>query len=288
MKRDKRATEAAALSSGNAEPSRRIQAAAMAVGVIGVIAIAPIGKTGFNITGAAAGVVMLGVAFLIYQRFLLALLLATCGILAVSVLAFATQHIGLLVSLPCLIACISALPPMWEQRRERRQKTAPKTEEVVSFTYAGFWIRTAAAIIDLVLFVVLAYLATILLAGLAAAFGAFDFNQPYSETSQRLAGPAYLLALILNILYFVGFWTLLGRTPGMMATGLRLRREGSAVVPVGDAAVRYIVFIPAALLVVGLLWPIWDRKKQAWHDKAAGTYVLRGEGKTKPSTDAHL
>jgi len=39
--------------------------------------------------------------------------------------------------------------------------------------------------------------------------------------------------------------------------------------------IRYIGYIPSALIfLLGLIWVVWDKKKQAWHDKMAGTVVI--------------
>ena len=37
-----------------------------------------------------------------------------------------------------------------------------------------------------------------------------------------------------------------------------------------------ILFLSAAALGLGYLWVAFDDRKQTWHDKIAGTVVLRG------------
>src|SRR2546425_4154270 len=106
--------------------SRRVQAAAYAIALFGILAIAPIGRTGFNIPGVVAGLVLLALALLIYLRSFIALVLATLAQLSVAVYALFSSPEAELLFLPFLIACIQAFPPMWEQRRERRKAAAPK------------------------------------------------------------------------------------------------------------------------------------------------------------------
>jgi uncharacterized RDD family membrane protein YckC len=44
----------------------------------------------------------------------------------------------------------------------------------------------------------------------------------------------------------------------------------------GQAIGRYFAYIPAMLpLGLGLIWVGIDKKKQGWHDKLAGTVVIR-------------
>jgi uncharacterized RDD family membrane protein YckC len=257
--------------------TRRVQAAAFAVGLWGIIAIAPIGKTGFNLPGAIIGLVLLALALLIYRRFFIALVLATAlAVITVAAVALLMGPVDGLLFLPFLIACAQALPPMWEGRHQRRKPAAPLPEPgALSITYAAFGRRALAALIDTVAFVVSWWLAAILVTVAFAVAGAFDVGNPTPAMYDALTAPLYALGLVLNVLYFVGFWSLVGRSPGMMVTGLRLVTEDQRKISLPAALLRYIVFIPSALLVVGLLWPIWDSRKQGWHDKAAHTFVVR-------------
>ena len=68
-----------------------------------------------------------------------------------------------------------------------------------------------------------------------------------------------------------------GGTWGKRVVGLRLE-DATTGEDIGfpRALVRYIVAIASALvLLLGYLWCIWDDKKQTWHDKAAGSVVVR-------------
>jgi uncharacterized RDD family membrane protein YckC len=76
--------------------------------------------------------------------------------------------------------------------------------------------------------------------------------------------------------YFVGYQVSSGETPGYGATDLLLvHQDGRAVTPL-TASLRFVVSLfSAAFFMLGYLWMIWDPDSQAWHDKAAGTVVLR-------------
>jgi len=111
----------------------------------------------------------------------------------------------------------------------------------------------------------------------------------------------YLPSLVVVALYHCVMLRWKGATLGKLATGLRVRtREAPGRLPWSAIAIRVAVqfVIPSLLLVVGFatgsigpllglyllvmafqlldgLWPLWDKQRQAIHDKAAGTVVVR-------------
>jgi uncharacterized RDD family membrane protein YckC len=101
---------------------------------------------------------------------------------------------------------------------------------------------------------------------------------------------AAAISLTVSVIYEVVFHRRNGATPGMRITGIRVRernREGPMPMAVvarrvsvmyGIAALALIPLVSIIAALLGLLndlWPLWDAKKQAWHDKAAGTNVVR-------------
>ncbi|GAA1977153.1 hypothetical protein GCM10009798_42960 [Nocardioides panacihumi] len=111
----------------------------------------------------------------------------------------------------------------------------------------------------------------------------------------------YLPSLVVVTLYHCVMLRWKGATLGKLAVGLRVRtREAPGRLPWSAIAIRVAVqfLIPGLLIVVGFasgsvgplvglylavvvfqlldgLWPLWDRQRQAIHDKAAGTVVIR-------------
>jgi uncharacterized RDD family membrane protein YckC len=124
---------------------------------------------------------------------------------------------------------------------------------LVSQPRAMFRDRLAAFIVDLIA------------VGMVAAFlGAiFDFDGP---------GPFFPLLLV----YYIVFWTWKQTTFGGVVCQLRLVRVDGMPLSFADSLVRGLAGI-FSLLVVGLgaLWIIRDPERQAWHDKIAGTYVVK-------------
>ncbi len=101
---------------------------------------------------------------------------------------------------------------------------------------------------------------------------------------------AAAVSLLVSLVYEVAFLRRSGATPGKRIVGLRVReRDHERPLPMSVIARRVAVMygigtlalIPLVSVVAGVLsllddlWPLWDSKKQAWHDKAAGTNVVR-------------
>ncbi|TDW98401.1 putative RDD family membrane protein YckC [Kribbella sp. VKM Ac-2566] len=106
----------------------------------------------------------------------------------------------------------------------------------------------------------------------------------------KWAIPASLLGALVMFVYEYLFLVAKGRTPGKMATGIAVRlRDAPGKPPRGAAAKRsallLVLTMAGSIPVVGLfaslalllnyLWPLWDDKKQALHDKIAATNVVR-------------
>lgn len=72
-----------------------------------------------------------------------------------------------------------------------------------------------------------------------------------------------------------------GGTAGKLLLGLTVARRRDGASPIGYpwATVRAFGYALSALpLGLGFLWALWDRDRQTWHDKLAGTVVVKDEG----------
>ena len=106
-----------------------------------------------------------------------------------------------------------------------------------------------------------------------------------TQIQGELTGPALQFSFVLWLLttaYCLIFWTTTAQTPGKMALGISVRRTSEpGPLPLGTAVLRRLVplagqFVPFLSLLDGL-WPLWDDKRQALHDKVAGTQVVEGK-----------
>src|ERR671935_198559 len=87
-------------------------------------------------------------------------------------------------------------------------------------------------------------------------------------------GPSTLLSL----LYYVFFWSTYGggQTLGMRVLKLKVVKTDGTMLDLVGAFIRYVGFVISAIaLGIGFIWAAFDANKQGWHDKIAGTYVVR-------------
>lgn len=86
---------------------------------------------------------------------------------------------------------------------------------------------------------------------------------------------AAVLVLVYLVVYHVFFWTFAGQTPGKALIGLRVVTLGGRRLSPLRALVRFGGYIVAAVpLFLGFVWALFDDRRQGWHDKLAGTYVI--------------
>jgi uncharacterized RDD family membrane protein YckC len=144
--------------------------------------------------------------------------------------------------------------------------------------YAGFVSRFMAFIIDILLLAVVITIASLLVNQLLDVIGSirsliFD-GTIISKLNLRL--PLSVITLILcYTIYFVFFWSFLGTTIGGFIIGIRLVNKKGRRPSIIQAIFRFIIeFMIPIFLIFGSLWILIDRRKQAWYDKLAGTYVI--------------
>jgi uncharacterized RDD family membrane protein YckC len=78
---------------------------------------------------------------------------------------------------------------------------------------------------------------------------------------------------IVSFLYDVSFWVLSGQTPGKRVLGVRVMRTDGKRLTLGKAVLRRIGYWVSAIFFLGFLWILVDNRRQAFHDKLAGTIV---------------
>jgi uncharacterized RDD family membrane protein YckC len=144
-----------------------------------------------------------------------------------------------------------APPPFTSQPVGRGAPAATAPAQPIAISgparYAGFWERLGAAFLDIVLVV------------LAANFA-------------RLGAWWHLVALA----YFSAMWTWRGTTIGGIVLGLRVARANGEALSFAAAFVRALTAgFSALVLFLGFFWIGWDKDKQGWHDKVAGTIVVK-------------
>ena len=131
--------------------------------------------------------------------------------------------------------------------------------KVASNTYAGFWIRFLAYLIDAVILSAFSYL---LFGNTCEGSG---FCVGYNNWQ-----------ILIPAAYFFGFWAWKSATPGKMALRLQVVDESGKPVSVKAAALRILGYAISTIAIgIGFIWIGFDEKKQGWHDKIAQTFVVK-------------
>src|SRR5262245_63873267 len=119
-----------------------------------------------------------------------------------------------------------------------------------SLPHASFRDRIAAGALDLILVVI-----------------------TWQFLNEIRGGRAFFLLLLL---YHIAFWTWKGTTVGGIICQLRIVRTDGSPLRFADALVRALSAIfSIVVLGLGMFWILRDPERQAWHDRIAGTYVVK-------------
>jgi len=138
--------------------------------------------------------------------------------------------------------------------------------------YAGFISRLFAFSIDIVIIVVVLIFAGWLLNAMSTIFqlGILDSLSTFFEI-----WVTSVIVILFSAAYYIFFWTLVGQTPGKLLLGLRVVSRSGRPITFWQALRRYVgYFISAVAIYIGYLWILIDNRRQGWHDKLAGTYVV--------------
>jgi uncharacterized RDD family membrane protein YckC len=130
--------------------------------------------------------------------------------------------------------------------------TAPRgTTDLTTFPYASFRDRFAAFVLDLILVVITSVILDL------------------GRNGERKV-------MFLLLAYHIAFWAWKGTTVGGIICQLRVVRTNGQPLSFADALVRGLSSIfSLAVLGIGALWILKDPDRQSWHDKIAGTYVVK-------------
>jgi len=121
----------------------------------------------------------------------------------------------------------------------------PVVPEILTYPKAGFWERIGAAFLDVILVSILCVV-------------------------------LHPIAPLVALAYFSSLWAWRGTTIGGIVVGLKVVRVDGKPLTFPVSLVRSLAAAFSILvLFLGYLWMIWDPEKQGWHDKIAGTVVLK-------------
>ncbi len=138
--------------------------------------------------------------------------------------------------------------------------------------------RWLAIIIDGLIVAVM----TLLLAGVGGAFTTLeaallsDDATMISTAVSQFQNDVVTMNLLVSAVYNVAFMTLFnGQTLGKIMLKLRVIKKNGQRIGILDAIIRNVFgYTISGMFLLGYLWAIFDREKQTWHDKLAGTVVV--------------
>ena len=143
------------------------------------------------------------------------------------------------------------------------------------FACVGFWRRVIAYLVDSLLVGAMVVMVVMFL---------FLFGESMTEELAERPGvlprvmeaAAWLLGMLLDPIYAIGFWIYKSATPGKMVISAVIVDAKTGGKPsTGQCIGRYFACILSAIpLYLGFLWVAFDKRKQGWHDKLAGTLVV--------------
>jgi uncharacterized RDD family membrane protein YckC len=153
---------------------------------------------------------------------------------------------------------------------------------------AGFGARLGAYLLDSLLYGALAAVFVIV----AVVLGVVGFADcTLDDTGEALCAEGDVSAGLLLAAFLVGLGGLLlvaviylvalgrtGQTWGRRIVGIKVVRVSDGAAPGFGRALGRTLFagiISANVFYLGYLWMIWDAQRQTWHDKVAGTVVVR-------------
>jgi uncharacterized RDD family membrane protein YckC len=150
--------------------------------------------------------------------------------------------------------------------------------------YAGAISRAVAFGIDVAIISV----TVLVVAALALTIEGFFPGRIFAGVRLAITIVTEMIGSVFAIAYPIAFWAVLGETPGDMLMGLRIVRTDGKPMNLRRALLRYVGCLLAALpLFLGFLWILVDDRRQGWHDKIAGTYVLYTVHDTLRQSVAH-
>jgi len=149
--------------------------------------------------------------------------------------------------------------------------------------YATFSQRLIATLMDALWLGLLIVLFLYLLHGeeYLTAVNEFSFT---SSSFAEFEWSTFLVNELLPALLTLFFWIKYAATPGKILIDCEIvnAKDGKPIT-FQQALLRYLgYFISTLALGLGFLWILWDKRKQGWHDKIAGTVVIIHDDATLP------
>ena len=153
---------------------------------------------------------------------------------------------------------------------QQESTTTPAGKPKKTVTVIGFGHRLAATLLDGVFVFFLSMMVGLVVGLVTGLLDLYTPNRPF-----RVDLIIVIAMIVFSIAYYVVAWTRSGQTIGHATLGIKVVGADGETISWSKAFLRYIGYIiSAAIASLGFMWVLWDKKRQGWHDKIAGTYVV--------------
>lgn len=123
---------------------------------------------------------------------------------------------------------------------------------------------------------------TLMLAGVGGVFMTLetallsDDATVFSSAASQFQNDVLTMNFLVSAIYNVAFMTMFnGQTLGKIMLKLRVIKKNGRRIGILDAIIRNVFgYTISGMFLLGYLWAMFDREKQTWHDKLAGTVVV--------------
>jgi len=150
------------------------------------------------------------------------------------------------------------------------------TQTENDIVYVGFWLRFAATIIDT--FAITALVIPVLLLIYGKGLFAIHIDPDLSKTLENMLPELgeFIIKYILPAIAVILFWVFKSATPGKMAINAQIVDAKTFAKPSTKQLIgRYLgYYVSCFPFLLGMFWVAFDKRKQGWHDKLAGTVVI--------------
>lgn len=132
---------------------------------------------------------------------------------------------------------------------------APPVISAATLPRVGFWLRLGASVLDCIMIGIVLGMSSKVFHGWLTPGGSLPFW---------------------FAVYSIAMWATKGTTIGGIICGIRVVRLDDRPIDWGVAIVRALgAFLSLAVAGIGFIWVAFDDDKQSWHDKIAGTTIVK-------------
>ena len=135
---------------------------------------------------------------------------------------------------------------------------------------ADWRLRCSAFLLDYILTLLAPALALVL-----AVYVKRRLMSPTAATAIEIVG--YLAAAVIFFFNYIDAYMRRGQSFGKRFMGLRVVRTDGRPIDYKTAMLRNIIGYGLSFMIFGLgiMWMLWDGRRQGWHDKLAKTIVVK-------------